>query len=156
VKPSEAEPGKMTRRQLLRLVALSAVGAGIVVGARSMVGAAFPAQAKAVASTTTSSSSSSASSTSAVSTSSSTSLQEIKVKVAYFQMPLVVNTSVEYYHLQTPIHYSDLLPQILQAHPDLQPMMPTMMVMIDGVVAQPGTPLQDGDEVDFIPVMAGG
>jgi len=35
-------------------------------------------------------------------------------------------------------------------------MLPTMMVMIDGVLAQPGSPLSDGDEVDFIPAMAGG
>jgi len=146
----ETKPEKMTRRELLRLAAVSAVGLGAVLGARGLVGAAFPAPA----STATASSLTSTSTTSTAP--SSQSQKQIKVKVAYFQMPLVVNTSEEYFYLQSPAQYSDLLPRVLQAHPNLSPMLPTMMVMIDGMLAQPDSPLSDGDEVDFIPAMAGG
>ena len=74
----------------------------------------------------------------------------------YFQMPLVVSSSEEYFTLQTPAVYSDLLTAVLQEHPAISPMLPSMMILIDGVPAQPGSSLRNGDEVDFIPAVAGG
>ena len=144
----------MTRRQLLRLIALSAAGAGAVLGARGLVGAAFPAPASTAVTSTTSSSS--ASSTPAGAQSSLSSLQEIKVKVMYFQMPLVVSSSEEHFVLQSPAYFRDLMTEILEEHPALSPMIPTMMIMIDGLPAKGETALMDGDEVDFIPTIAGG
>lgn len=142
---------------MLRLVAFSAVGAGIVLGARGLVGSAFP-QPAANTSTSTSSSSASLTTTTGVpsGSQSSSSSQQIKVKVMYFQMPLVVGNSEEHFEMQSPAQFSGLLPQVLAKHPALQPMLPTMMILIDGVLAQPETALEDGDEVDFIPTIAGG
>lgn len=150
----EAKPGAMTRRQLLRLVALSAAGAGLVLGARGLVGTAFPAPAHTTVTSTASSSS--ASSTTVGAQSSSSSSQEIKVKVMYFQMPLVVSSSEEYFVIQSPAYFRDLMTKILEAHPALSPMIPTMMIMIDGLPAKGETALMDGAEVDFIPTIAGG
>lgn len=84
------------------------------------------------------------------------SLQEIKVKVMYFQMPLVVSSSEEHFVLQSPAYFRDLMTEILEEHPALSPMIPTMMIMIDGLPARGETALMDGDEVDFIPTIAGG
>ena len=80
----------------------------------------------------------------------------VKVKVMYFQMPLAVGVSTEHFVLPSPARYGDLLPVVLKAHPALSPMMPTMMVLADGIPAQAGTPLRDGDEIDFIPAISGG
>jgi len=83
-------------------------------------------------------------------------LQEIKVKVMYFQMPLVLNAREEYFVLQSPAYFRDLLANILQEHPALSPMTSSMLILVDGVHAQPTTVLRDGDEVDLIPAVAGG
>jgi len=148
----------MSRRQLLRLFAYSALGAGLVLGARSLAGSAFSATASTQSTSTTSSSS--ATTTLAVSRAGSvqpsSSSADVRVKVMYFQMPLVVEAEKEYFVLPNPAHYSDLLEKVLQEHQALSPMMPGMMVLIDGVLAKPGTTLSDGDEVDFIPAVAGG
>ncbi|MGH9919873.1 MAG: MoaD/ThiS family protein [Nitrososphaerales archaeon] len=74
----------------------------------------------------------------------------------YFQMPLVVGVSEEYFVLTSPAYFRDLQTSVLEEHPALSRMMPTMMILIDGVPAQPSTQLRNGDEVDFIPAIAGG
>ena len=74
----------------------------------------------------------------------------------YFQMPLVVDTREEYFVLQNPAYFRDLLADVLQKHPALSPMTSSMLILIDGVHAQPSTVLRDGDEVDLIPAVAGG
>ncbi len=83
-------------------------------------------------------------------------MEEIKVKVMYFQMPLIVSSGEEYFVVQTPAYFRDLMTQILEKHPALSPMIPTMMIMIDGMPAKGEMTLMDGDEVDFIPAIAGG
>lgn len=71
-------------------------------------------------------------------------------------MPLAVGVKEEYFVLQTPAYFSDLLAQVTQKHPTMSPMIPTMMILIDGVPASKSASLRNGDEVDFIPAVAGG
>jgi len=148
---------RATRRQLLRVLALSAAGAGIVLGARGLLGSGSAAPtAAAPASPPSSKATMAATVGDAALTQSSSSLQEIKVKVMYFQMPQIVNIREEYFVLQSPAHFRDLLANVLEEHPALSPMTSSMMILIDGVPAQPSMGLRDADEVDFIPAVAGG
>lgn len=78
------------------------------------------------------------------------------VKVLYFQMPQIVSDHQEYIVLQSPATFSDLLRAVTNRHPALAGMTQSMMILIDGNVAKAGTPLKDGDEVDFIPAFPGG
>jgi len=83
----------------------------------------------------------------------------LKVKVTYFQMPLLVGgTSLaeEYFTLPSPAYLRDLLSSVQEAHPPFGAMLPTMTILVDGTASPPSTPLKDGDEVDFIPAYAGG
>ncbi len=161
-----ARRGTVSRRQLLRMAAFAAVGAVAVIGARSMVTVAStsptegpsqkasgPAPAASAPSPVPSPSSPGA--VPAVASIADPS-QEIRVKVNYFQMPFVVNTKVEYFTLPAQARYGDLLAGVVKEHPAISPMIPSMMVLIDGVPAQPATPLREGEEVDFIPAVAGG
>ncbi len=156
---SGAEGKKVSRRELLRLLALSAIGAGIVVGAPRLAGAALPARKA-----DPRSSPGAASAAAAIGSTSSTpatyqgvsSSPENRVKVMYFQMSGLLAIKEEYFVLQRPAYYRDLLADVLEKHPVLSPRMQSMMVLVDGVLAQPGTALRDGDEVDFIPTVAGG
>jgi molybdopterin converting factor small subunit len=80
-----------------------------------------------------------------------------RVKVRYFQMSSVIpGVTQEYFALPSPATYGELSASVTAAHPALTSMMPTMLVLVDGVVPGGNTPLQNGDEVDFIPAMAGG
>ncbi len=158
---SGAEGKKVTRRELLHLLALSAIGAGLVVGAPRLAGAALPARkadprspsgpATGVATTVGSTSTATAYPGGVPSSS-----PETRVKVMYFQMSGLLDTKEEYFALQSPAYYRDLLADVLEKHPVLSPKMQSMLVLVDGVVARPGTALNDGDEVDFIPTVAGG
>lgn len=169
--PSDARPRNVTRRQLLRLVVVSALGAGIVLGVRGTTATGPPTQRvksksenASVSSTEASTSLSIVSSSGALAgapapeaaTAEPSASQEVKLKAAYFQMPLVVGTKEEYFALAAPAHYADLLAIVVEKHPAISPMLPSMMVLIDGVPAASGTLLRDGDEVDFIPAVAGG
>ena len=62
----------------------------------------------------------------------------------------------EYFVLPSPATYSGLRSAVIAAHPALTSMMTSMLVLVNGLVAKGDMPLQDGDEVDFIPTMAGG
>lgn len=154
--------GTVSRRQLLRMAAFAAIGAAAVIGTRSMVAVAStsptegssqrasgPAPAAVAASAGPSFSSQATASTADTN-------EQIRVKVNYFQMTLAVNTKVEYFTLPAQASYGDLLAGVVKEHPAISPMIPSMMVLIDGVPAQPATPLRDGEEVDFIPAAAGG
>jgi molybdopterin converting factor small subunit len=80
-----------------------------------------------------------------------------RVKVRYFQMSAALpGVTQEYFVLPSPATYSGLRNAVIAAHPALASMMSSMLVLVDGVVAKSDTPLQDGDEVDFVPTMAGG
>lgn len=73
----------------------------------------------------------------------------------YFQMPQV-GVADEYYTLKSPASLGDLLERVVQKHPLISSMTPTMMILIDGVPGYPATQLKDGDEVDLVPAIVGG
>ncbi len=81
----------------------------------------------------------------------------VKVKVKYFQMASTLpGIKEETVTLESPAHYNQLLATVIGEHPALAGMLPNMMVLVDGLVANPNTSLNDGDEVDFIPATSGG
>lgn len=82
----------------------------------------------------------------------------ITVKVVYFQMSQYVNINDEFFTLQDPASMRDLLNAIVLRHPSLSPkMMAAMLIIVNEAVATgQGYVLKNGDEVDFIPMTAGG
>lgn len=81
----------------------------------------------------------------------------LTVKVVYFGMPLAVaNTKEEYFVLQSPAYFRDLLGEVEQRHPIISTMVPTMIISVNGVPGEPSTVLKEGDEVDLVPATAGG
>jgi hypothetical protein len=78
----------------------------------------------------------------------------LSVKVVYFQMPQYFGD--EYFVLQAPAVLRDLLSVVMLKHPPLAPMMATMWILINGTPSKPDATLRDGDEVNFIPLVAGG
>ena len=80
----------------------------------------------------------------------------MKVNVRFFQMSQVIPVTQEYFVIQSPAQYSDLLSAVESKYPVIAGMILNMLVLVDGIPAKPGTPLQDGVEVDFIPAIAGG
>jgi len=80
----------------------------------------------------------------------------LSVTVKYFQMRQTLSVTEESFFLKSPAYFRDLLSNVLEAHPLLSPMMPTMTVLVDGLLGQPTTALKDGDEVDFLPAVVGG
>jgi len=163
--PTPDDEKRISRRRLLKSALLfSAVGAGVVLlgGAARAAPSAAPASKSFLqsspstsAESTTSSASSSLQTPSAGPTATSSG-SSVRVKASYFQMPLVVDVKEEYFVLHTPAYFGDLLAQVVQRHPSVSRMIPTMLILIDGVPASKSAPLRDGDEVDFIPAVAGG
>ena len=84
--------------------------------------------------------------------------QLISVKVNYFQMPQFINVTSEYFHLPTSASLSNLLYVIEQRHPTLSAQMfATMLILVNEMpVAGLDSTLNDGDVVDFIPLVGGG
>lgn len=145
---SEGTRGEVTsRRRVLRLIALSAVGAGIVLVTGKLASATSPARNEPSARV---------SSATSQNTGDRMGPASLRVKATYFQMPQEVSVRQDYFVLQSPAYFSDLLTGVLVKHPSLSSMIPSMMILIDGVRALPDTALRDGDEVDFIPAVAGG
>lgn len=146
---SGGTPGEaVSRRKVLRWLAISALGAGICLSVGGLANAAVPERK--------------VETSGGVSTPSPTTRKgapgaSIRVKVMYFQMPnTVLDRTEEFFVLQSPSYFSDLMDEVVGKHTILSTMMPSMMKLVDGVPAQPRTPLKDGDEVDFIPAVAGG
>jgi molybdopterin converting factor small subunit len=164
--PEAENEGRMSRRRLLRSVLLfSVVGMGILLEVDRLTKASpssLPGGGSASKGSQLASYSApvpaSPSSPPLVSSSggSSASGASVRIKAMYFQMPLAVDTKEEYFVLHGPAYFRDLLTNVVGEHPLLSSMIPTMMILIDGILAQPGTQLKDGDEVDFIPAVAGG
>ncbi|MGI0080370.1 MAG: MoaD/ThiS family protein [Nitrososphaerales archaeon] len=78
-------------------------------------------------------------------------------KVVYFGMATqTTGTKQEYVTLSSPASLGDLLGEIKKRHPVLGPMLPTMQIVINGNPSQLNTQLMNNDEIDFIPVLAGG
>jgi molybdopterin converting factor small subunit len=158
---STEEEKRASRRRLLKsALLLSAVGGlTIIAGAAMSTPEATPASRIALRTTPRNGSGGATAPTieaPSASTPSGTSGASVKVKVMYFQMPQTIGTKEEYFVMQNPAYFSGLRQRIVEEHPALSAMFPTMMVLVDGVPAQPSTPLLDGDEVDLIPAIAGG
>jgi len=71
-------------------------------------------------------------------------------------MAQYIKTSDEFIVLQNPTTLQDLLNSVTERHPSVAAMMMSMWILINGVPAKPTAPLKDGDEVDLIPLVAGG
>jgi molybdopterin converting factor small subunit len=71
-------------------------------------------------------------------------------------MAQYVYPSEEYFVLQNPAVLRDLLSDVVTKHPSLAPMIATMEILRDGAPVKPDSALRDGDEIDFIPTIAGG
>ena len=80
----------------------------------------------------------------------------LSFKVVYLEMAQYISTSDEYFVLQSPATLRDLLNNIVERHSSLTTMIANMWILINGTPAKRGTPLKDGDEVDFVPVVVGG
>ncbi len=79
------------------------------------------------------------------------------IKVVYFGMAIQsTGTRQEYVSLPTPAYFQDLLSEIRDRHVVLGPMLSTMQVVINGNPVEGNPILNNNDEVDFIPVFAGG
>jgi len=88
---------------------------------------------------------------------SSTDNSFIEIKVAYLLMAQYINATEEFFALQSPATLSALLSAVSEKHPILSTMIPSMQILLDGIpTVQFNTALKDGDEVDFIPIVAGG
>ena len=84
--------------------------------------------------------------------------QLVTVKVVYFQMKQFVSVTDESFELPTPASLRTLLGTIVQRHSSLLPqMMAAMLILVnDAPMTALDDPLNDGDVVDFIPLVAGG
>lgn len=163
---ADEEEKRLSRRHLLKsALLLSAIGGGMIIlgGTARLVAEAAPSSKTAPQTPPPDGPGASAPSpTSALlrppaDASNAASGASVKVKVMYFQMPQnVTSTKEEYFNLQSPAYFRDLLNVVVGEHPLLSPMIPSMMILVDGVLAVPDTPLTDGDEVDLIPAAAGG
>ena len=82
----------------------------------------------------------------------------VSVKVIYFQMQQFVNISDEYFDLPDPASLRNLLDAIVQRHSSLSSqMMATMLILVNNAPARGlDFTLNDGDVVDFVPLVAGG
>ena len=88
---------------------------------------------------------------------SSTDNSFIEIKVAYLLMAQYINTTEEFFVLQSPATLSALLSAVSERHLILSTMIPSMQILLDGIpTVQFSAALKDGDEVDFIPIVAGG
>jgi len=84
----------------------------------------------------------------------------VRVKVIYSQMQQFVNVTEEFFDLPSPASLSNLLSTITQRHSSLSPqMMAMMLILVNNAPPAAGGldfTLNDGDVVDFIPLVAGG
>ena len=86
----------------------------------------------------------------------SPSVSFLSVKVVYLQMAQYVELRDEYFVLQSTVTLKDLLVDVAKRHPSLATMMTSMWILVNGTPARSTTPLKDGDEVDLVPLVAGG
>jgi molybdopterin converting factor small subunit len=142
---ASAGPEKnISKRLLLRsAIFLSVAGVGIILGLES-----------ADTLTTSSVSGSESNSTQAASIPSGS---PITVTVTYVGMPLgITDTGKEDFTLQSPARFSDLLDSVVERHPLVSAMVPTMLISVNGVVEKREAVLTNGDEVALLPAVVGG
>lgn len=81
----------------------------------------------------------------------------VTVEVSYVGMPIsVTGVRQESVALAAPATFGQLLARLVADHPQLAPMVPTMLMSVNGVAGSPGAALEDGDTVDLVPATAGG
>jgi hypothetical protein len=81
----------------------------------------------------------------------------ITIKVVYFGMSTqTTGAKQDYITLKSPAFLADAISEVTQLHPDLIPMIGAMQILIDGNPAEPNQQLSNKDELDFIPIQAGG
>lgn len=80
----------------------------------------------------------------------------LTVKVHYSMMIQYIGLSDEYFVLQSPADIRDLLNTVVIRHPSMKQMVSTMLILLKGIPAKSDASLKDGDELQFIPLSAGG
>lgn len=80
----------------------------------------------------------------------------ISVRVYYSMMAAYANLGDELFVLQSPASLQRLLDTVIVRHPSLNNMMQMMMTLVNGIPSKSSRLLKDGDEVQFIPLTAGG
>ena len=80
----------------------------------------------------------------------------LRVKVVYFQMSQYVSVGQEYFDVPSPADIGDLMEAVVKRHPSLSGMTSSMASVVGGVPEDSTSPLNDGEEVDLVPMMVGG
>jgi len=138
---------KASRRRFLRWVFFGAIGIAVPLAGESLAKVAFTVSPAAVGMQTPS----------AIFTTEGTEATFLRIKVEYFQMGQYVNLSEEYFSIQSPASVRDLATAVMMRHPSISSqMMNTMLILVNGTPAKASTSLKDNDEVDLIPLVAGG
>lgn len=71
-------------------------------------------------------------------------------------MAQYANISDEKFVVQSPAILRDVLNTVAVRHPSMAQMMPTMLILLNGVSAKPSATLRDGDDVQLTLLSAGG
>jgi len=81
----------------------------------------------------------------------------LRVRVVYFQMGQYVRVNDEYFSIRSPACVRDLLNKVMMRYPAISPqMISSMWVLLNGTPSKTSASLKDGDEIDLIPLVAGG
>jgi len=132
-----------TRRQFLRRAIMAAAGTGVLLVAGDLAKASLIQDVSTTGSAVPYESPNSQASL-------------IAVKVDYSLMAQLSGETEEDFVLQSPATLQDLIDTVIVRHPSLATMMPLMLILLDGIPAKPTAQLKDGDNVQFIPLAAGG
>lgn len=146
----------LRRRKALSKIGLAAIGMGAVLIGGSTL---WELAGKSAHSPSTNESSRTTTNFSQMATQSTTypSGSTITIKVAYFGMPSqITGTKQEYITFKSPVYLGSVISEVTQRHTALIPMIGAMQILVDGNPVEPNQELSDRDELDFIPIQAGG
>ena len=80
-----------------------------------------------------------------------------KIKVLYFAHARdAAGKQVETVALEEPITAGELLTRLVESHPKLRQLRPSLRLSVNRELADEGLRLRDGDEVAILPPVAGG
>lgn len=84
-------------------------------------------------------------------------VKKLKVKVRYFgPAHEATGNTEEFVLLSNPAFLEDLTNEVLKNHEDLQKMRSTMKVAVNSEIVEANVELSHGDEIAFLPPVAGG
>ncbi len=84
-------------------------------------------------------------------------MKRLKVKVLYFgPAQEAAGSAEEFVLLANPAFLQDLVSEVLKNHDDLDKMKITLQVAVNGEVVSTNVELHHGDEIAFLPPVAGG